>query len=253
MSAPAYALPSQALTDDSEKNPLHPDLTRDSLKLCMYVAMGGASGETGGRDQVIARTKILRDYFKIPFDDDVWALVMAYVSLQLPLLPHLRGEAGGRTRHRSGRQRRRSLLHQHHGQIVDGLRPCHLRGEREWQVEGFRDNECTKTDSIHTKFSDNNFMVYKGAKSAISNFDIGVKLAHMPQSMVATLSVARSLYKDVKIDNQPYQAMDVHKKADKWQGSLQEALYQKKDLSYNELEIIMKAIEGWDASMPKNQ
>jgi hypothetical protein len=251
MSARSYALPSEALTDATDKNPLHPDLTKDSLKLCMYVAMGGASGEVGGRDKVIARTKVLRDFFQIPFDDDVWALVMAYVyNFRFFHTYDARkaAEDGIAQDAKDGDRYYISIMAK--SPTASGHA---IYAEKENGKLSFRDNECTKTDSINTKFSDNNFMVYKGNKGELKDFDIGVKIAHMPQSMVTTIAWARSLYKDVKIDEQPYKALDVHGKTEEWQEKLRVKLYSKSDLKYDELKQILNGIEGWDASMPKAQ
>ncbi|MGH9455475.1 MAG: hypothetical protein ACRD2O_16060, partial [Terriglobia bacterium] len=78
MATPRYQFPIEKLTDKKETNKLHPDLTGDAGKLCMYTAMAGASGFPGGRDALIQKFATFRNTFQVPYDDDVFALVLAY-------------------------------------------------------------------------------------------------------------------------------------------------------------------------------
>lgn len=248
-----YALPAEALTDASEKNNIEPILPADAGKLCMYVAMAGASGLPGGRDALIALTKPLRTLFQVPYDDDVWALILAYLF-------------DFRFFHQYGKRR----------ECQDGIDSDAKNGDNYFisimaksstasghaiyaeKASGtlkYIDNENIDPTEIAAKFSDNNFLVFKSsqktASSGANKLLLNAKVLHMPSNMVASLSHARSQYSAVKVDDKPYSALDIPSTLGTTKEKIEPAVMGHKDFNYSLYALWIQAIKSWDEAMPK--
>jgi len=248
-----YALPAEPLTDDSEKNNIEPVLPGDSGKLCMYVAMAGASGLPGGRDSLIALTKPLRTLFQVPYDDDVWALILGYLfDFRFFKQYGARRECqeGIAADAKNGDNYYISIMAK--SSTASGHA---LYAEKSGGTLRYVDNENLDTTEIASKFSNNNFLVFKcsekSASGGVNKLLLNTKVAQMPSTMVATLSHARSQYSEVKVDDAPYSALDIPVKFGKTKEKVETHVTSHKDFDYSLYALWIKAIKAWDEAMPK--
>jgi hypothetical protein len=247
-----YQFPSEKLTDTKETNKLHPELPGDAGKLCMYVAMAGASDYPGGRDALIQKFQTFRNTFKIPYDDDVFALILAYMfdfRFFHKYDARRDAETGIADDAKDGDRYFISIMAKTANASGHAIYAKKATGKLE-----YIDNENADKTQIAQKFTENYFMVFKSSGNqalAQAPMQLNTRIAHMPESLVTTIAHARSLYSDVQIDSKPYADHDVGKSAEKLQAKATEHVTTSQQFNYASYSLWIKAAKEWDEAMPK--
>ena len=246
MSASAYAYPTSAIEDTGGPQRLHPDLTDDAGKLCMYKAMAGATtGDISNYNVIVEATKPLRRTFMVPFDDDVWALVLAYLYEFKPMGTY--DTYADATEACDGTSAGDILY------ISIGASDPKKSGHAIYAVVSdddvkYYDNEHSNTSKIDQKFKSGfSFLIFsrKGG-SAPSHGTIAYKIANMPKSMVESLVQAHEAYGEMTVG---LQRANTNKREDI--AKLYAKRSAKAKLALKTNEALDKQITAWDKAMPK--
>jgi len=246
VSASAYAYPTSAIEDTGGPQRLHPDLTDDAGKLCMYKAMAGATtGDISNYNVIVESTKPLRRTFMVPFDDDVWALVLAYLYDFKPMGSYDSYTDATEACEGAGE-----------GQILYisiGASDPKKSGHAIYAVVGesdvkYHDNEHSNTSKIDQKFKTGfSFLIFsrKGG-GASGHATIAYKIANMPKSMVESLLQAHEAYGEMTVG---LQRANTNTRDDIAKLYVKRSAKAKLALKTNE--ALDKQITAWDKAMPK--
>jgi hypothetical protein len=213
----------------------------------MYKAMAGATtGDISKYNVVVEATKPLRRTFMVPFDDDVWAIVLAYLydfqpkatcSTYLLATQTCSGASKGETLYISiGAADPKKSGHAIYAAVGDsGLQ--------------YYDNEYASDRSkIAPKFQTGfSFLIFsRKTTDAPSHGTLSYKIANMPKAMVESLLNAHGAYGHMTVG---LQRADSNKTTDI------AALYAKRaakaKLALKTNEAIDKQISDWNTAMPK--
>ena len=247
MATQAYAYPTAPMEDDGESQRLHPDATKDSTKLCMYKAIAGATmGDISKWNIVAEETKPLRRTFLVPFDDDVWAVVLAYVydfspvgsftSYQKATEACTKGATGTRYYISIG--------------STDPSKSGHaIYAEKGASGTTFHDNEyASDTSKINPKFNSGfTLLIFSRASGdAPSHSSISYKVANLPSAMVESLLRAHTSYGSIKIENKPASGLTSENLSDRYNKLKGHA-----KVSKSLQPAFDKQIAAFDKAMPK--
>jgi hypothetical protein len=247
MATPSYAYPTSPVEPGgSARERLHPHNTADSTKLCMYKAMAGATtGDIGQWLTVVEATKPLRRTFLVPFDDDVWALVLAYLYDFAPVGTYTSYPTA--TDACKGAGKGNTLY------ISIGSTDPNKSGHAIYAIVGdtckFYDNEFASDQTkIAPKFQTGfTFLVFSRKSSgAPSHHTLSYKIANMPKAMVESLVLAYAQYDTIHVGRHTVDASKTGDIARRYSARATKAAF-----SLKTNEALDKQISSWDTAMPK--
>jgi len=245
----AYAYPTAPMEDDGASQRLHPDATKDSTKLCMYKAIAGATmGDISKWNVVAEETKPLRRTFLVPFDDDVWAVVLAYVYDFTPVGAFTSYQKATEACSKGGSGTSYYLSIGSTDPSKSGHAIYAVRGS---SSTTYHDNEyASDTSKINPKFNSGfSFLIFTRASGgAPSHSSIAYKVANLPSAMVESLLRAHTAYGSIKVENKPASGLtttDLSDRYNKLKGHAKVSKTLKPSLD--------KQIEAFDKAMPKTE
>ena len=159
-------------------------------------------GDISKWNVVAEETKPLRRTFLVPFDDDVWAVVLAYVYDFTPV--------GSYTSYHTATDACKGATGTRYYISIGSTDPS-KSGHAIYAVRGassttFHDNEfASDTSKINPKFNSGfSFLIFsRASESASSHSTIAYKVANLPSAMVESLLRAHTAYGSIKIENKP--------------------------------------------------
>jgi hypothetical protein len=231
---------------------LHPETTRDSAKFCMYKAMAAANGEPWSLyTKYVEATKPLRRIFFVPFDDDVWGVMLAYLydfhykglySSYATFETGLKSEAG--------QAYYVSILSS--SSEKSGHAIC-VKSTKDKVLE-FIDNENSNTEAIASKFKATcfSFLVFKkvGGVGGSSAHAMAYHIANMPKAMIETMLIAKGGYSTKKIEGRSPEDIRTDDQAREMLAKLQKQPSLIKAASHIGGGA-SSTISGFDSAMPK--
>jgi len=235
------------MEDDGESQRLHPDATKDSTKLCMYKAIAGSTmGDISKWNVVAEETKPLRRTFLVPFDDDVWAVVLAYVYDFTPVGSYTSYQTATEACNQGAKETRYYISIGSTDPTKSGHALYAVRGS---SSTAFHDNEhASDTSKINPKFNSGfSFLVFSRASGgAPGHSSIAYKVANLPAAMVESLLRAHTSYGSILVENKPasgFTSGDLKERYNKLKGNAKVAKTLKPSLD--------SQIAAFDSAMPK--
>jgi hypothetical protein len=239
-----------ASTVEDPDSHLHPEAQRDAGKVCMYKAMAAANGEPWSQyTKYVEATKPLRRVFLVPFDDDVWGVMLAYLYDF-----HYKGLYNTYATCESALKAEASKTYYVSILSSDSEKSGHaicINSDKDKTLE-FIDNEGADKTQIRSKFKTTcySFLVFKkvagvGGSQAQA---LAYHIANMPTAMVTTMLTAKGGYATKKIEGRTPDDL----RTDEQARSLLTKLQSKKNIVSAASHIVSgSAVTGFDTAMPK--
>jgi hypothetical protein len=241
-----------ATTVEDADSHLHPEATRDSTKFCMYKAMAAVHGEPWSMyTKYVEATKPLRRIFFVPFDDDVWGVMLAYLyDCHYKGLYDTYSTFETALKAEAGQVYYVSILSS--SSEKSGHAIC-VKSNKDKVLE-FIDNESSSKDAIASKFKAAcfSFLVFKkvGGVGGSTAQAMAYHIANMPETMVETMVIAKGSYATKKIEGRTPEDIRTDEQARKMLEKLQKQPSLVKAASHIG-DGASKTISGFDTAMPK--